>query len=355
MTGYNALTSVISAVASTAYLLSREMEPQPLYFFKSPLQDLYEKACDPYVSDEALRFSQFDTEIPSEVRDLSGDRSALKSKIEEMASQILYKQPIETQNAVFGLIYALHGYPQTSDPCWGQHNALNRHDLLLRALQRAHCLGPASHTIQVDEHWEANCVSKSCPYTLGDRENLEYGEICYINGMGCSFDNARRDARKLSDNVGLNKNFQCVYSATQGFETDIKQAILADGGVVTRAMRILVERMQNYFDREDGNFLLICHSRGSVETYQALNILPEDLRGRVIVIALAPAKLIPEHLARKVFNFGIPQDPVFGCLGGSGKKICLDTQPENPHNPHGESFKSAVAPLVRSYIEHNDC
>ena len=49
--------------------------------------------------------------------------------------------------------------------------------------------------------------------------------------------------------------------------------------------------------------LWFCHSGGATDTYNALSSLPEEIRERIIVVAIAPATVIPDQFCYKSFNY----------------------------------------------------
>lgn len=56
--------------------------------------------------------------------------------------------------------------------------------------------------------------------------------------------------------------------------------------------------------------LNICHSQGAIHTFNALAQLPEEIRKRIIVLAIAPAKIIPNALCYKSYNYASENDLV---------------------------------------------
>lgn len=60
---------------------------------------------------------------------------------------------------------------------------------------------------------------------------------------------------------------------------------------------------ETYKDKPGFKYLQICHQRGSLDLYDALESLPEEVRQRVIVLAIAPTKVIPEELCYHAYNY----------------------------------------------------
>ncbi len=62
-----------------------------------------------------------------------------------------------------------------------------------------------------------------------------------------------------------------------------------------------------------------CHSQGAIHTYNALRNCPSEVRDRVIVLAIAPAKIIPREMCYRSYNYASKKDIVhFGELVTAG-------------------------------------
>jgi isopentenyl phosphate kinase len=56
-------------------------------------------------------------------------------------------------------------------------------------------------------------------------------------------------------------------------------------------------------DQPSAKILHFCHSQGTLHTKNALLRLPKEIRDRVIVVAIAPAAVVPKKLCHESFNF----------------------------------------------------
>lgn len=57
-------------------------------------------------------------------------------------------------------------------------------------------------------------------------------------------------------------------------------------------------------------YLHICHSQGAIHTKNALKGLPEEVRNRVIVVAVAPAAIVSKALCYEAYNYASSKDLV---------------------------------------------
>ncbi len=304
---------------------------------------------------------------PSKGGDKWGENHALSNTarllnvIKTVAERKLDELSTSRKNAVFGTIYRLAGEPQTLDLQWGQHNAKCDTQRLIRALNRHQYLDVSAKEIRVYSDLEKDVEAPSCAFQL-DRAELALGQIGLHNGMYTSFTKAYNDACKLSTDCAQGHNLHCVYSATINPGWDVTSAVLGQGGIATPPVIKLLEQWQDFFEKEEnGRLLQICHSRGAVEVNNALSFLPEELKQRIIVIAVAPACLIAIDQAYKVINLVILADPTIQVAANrdlldSEHTIKLDSHSDtiNPHDMHGSSYRSKLAPMIDTYIRTND-
>jgi hypothetical protein len=283
----------------------------------------------------------------------------LRDAIKAVAETVLHVLPLEQKIPVYETIYQLAGSPVTTDSQWGANHAIEDPKRLIRALHRKNLLGIPGKQIKYFSTIEEKVQFRSCLYDL-KRPELPCGQIGFHNGIMCSFEDAKANALRISDQWAQGFNLHCTYSATAGFAKDIASALLGQGGAVNPAVLHLLEQWQDFFETHPNEHRLLqfCHSRGAIETYNALVQLPPELRQRIIVIAIAPACLIPEELAYQVKNFVIPSDPVVVFAANRQLITTSTVQPEhtdtdNPHSMFGDSFHHSVLPLVTKYIDEN--
>jgi hypothetical protein len=54
--------------------------------------------------------------------------------------------------------------------------------------------------------------------------------------------------------------------------------------------------------------LHICHSQGAIHTYNALIDCPQEIRDRLIIIEIAPAKIIPDGISYRCLRYASKHD-----------------------------------------------
>lgn len=232
---------------------------------------------------------------------------------------------------------------------------------MICALNRHQHLEIFAKEIRVFSDLEKDAATPSCAFQL-HRQELTLGQIGLHNGMYTSYTTAFNDACKLSTDCAQGHNLHCIYSATINLGWDMTSAVLGQGGIATPPVIKLLEQWQDFFEKEENSRLLqICHSRGAAEVNNALSFLPEELKQRIIVIAIAPACLIESDQAYKVVNLVILADPIVQVAANrhlldSEHTIKLNSHSDtiNPHDMHGSSYRSKIEPMIDTYIRTND-
>ncbi len=212
------------------------------------------------------------------------------------------------------------------------------------------------------ESWE-NTPAEKCRFYQVAGLPLVKGEICFINGMGISFDHAQWDADHIAEAYTQGHELHCVYGANYG-AWDWLSAVYGQKGIALPQARLLVQKWGEFFAQRpsEEKYLQICTSRGAVDVVAALRLMPETLRNRIIVISLAPAYIVEEDLCYKAFNFMVGSDhvpylaPNAHLIGAGTNVTVLPDHTDNPnaHSPHGSSYKEVIYPLVDEYIHTNN-
>ncbi len=285
----------------------------------------------------------------------------LLNSIKTVVERKLDTLPEKKQHAVFGTIYRLANRPQENDDKWGEHHAKDDTERLIRALHRNQCLDMHGWQIAYYSDLEKDVAIPSQTCHL-HRPELARGQICMINGMTCPFSHAQDNAYKLSDELAQGHNLYFTYSAAVNHTWDLASGILGQGGLPMPAVLELLEHWLDFFETDEDNYLLqLCTSRGAIEVHNALCLLPEEKRLRIIVIAIAPACLIPQEIAHKVVNLIILSDPIIHIASNRhllNASYTLALAPHrntlNPHDMFGSSYMEQLAPMIDSYIRTND-
>lgn len=111
----------------------------------------------------------------------------------------------------------------------------------------------------------------------------------------------------------------------------------------TPAEKRLTNMWNQYFMvNPDGYFLQICHSEGAIIVRNALMNYPEDLRNRIIVLAIAPAAYIDKDLCKQVNHYRSTRDfvPLFDIFGASR---CAETTTVLKPHPNAPLFDHAYS------------
>ncbi len=123
----------------------------------------------------------------------------------------------------------------------------------------------------------------------------------------------------------LNEDVCGTHSASFGRCADGFRYFVARLGMHTETTKKIRRSWKNYFKANPNGYIFwICHSRGVVDTLNALEEFPAELRGRIAILAIAPGGFIVRHLCKSVSHIvsdcdGIPR------LDPKGWYKCMDT------------------------------
>jgi hypothetical protein len=279
----------------------------------------------------------------------------LLKAIASLAKKVWGALPQDKQDSVFNTLVRI-SHPQQVQRDQIDSNAAK----LINALHRHQCLRIRGTEFSICSALEKGALTPSHVFDLG-RPEIEGRQLRFHNGMYNTLEEAREHASRISDLTG-GYNVHCTYSPTTGIPRDVVSAFLSQSGVLNPSVLYLLEEWRDFFDKDDTNNLCqICHSRGAIEVYNALDLLPENLRKRINVVALAPACLIPEGKAFRVRNLVNLLDPIAHVATGkdqisSPHTILSDLHSDtlNPHTPHGASFRDSLKSMVEAYIRTGD-
>lgn len=155
--------------------------------------------------------------------------------------------------------------------------------------------------------------STSFAYTSPGKKIPHCG-IGVINGMNTSLE-------KLESNIQYFTEFfpeislDCVYNRTHGFFVDAAEILnLNFEGVSLITSNLLLENWTLFHEENRDNpaakYLQFCHSQGSIHTVNALKRASSEIRDRLIIVAIAPAKLVPKELCYQSYNYASESDLV---------------------------------------------
>lgn len=142
---------------------------------------------------------------------------------------------------------------------------------------------------------------------------LDARRIIVVNGIG----NEQRDAQSLTlhlQKLSGGHEVRCVYSPTHTIPVDVVKAGVDLAGYtaqeVVTLQRELIQFHTENLTNPTAKCLLTPHSRGAIYTRQALEGLPYEVQQRVIVVAIAPAVIVPKEICFQSFNYASKSDPI---------------------------------------------
>lgn len=193
---------------------------------------------------------------------------------------------------------------------------------------------------------------------------LPYGlRIGFVNGIQNTFEkDSRESARHLSKLSG-GYNIRGVYGANMGFITDLASCLVGLDYADTGRISKLHETWNEHFElNPDSYYLHFCHSRGAIDTRNALLEYPEALRKKIIVVAIAPAAYIYEHTCAKVFHYRaaasrdlIPYLDYHGAEREKHNIITLESDPAaawHDHNFTSPTYANEIKFHITKYKEN---
>ncbi|NNM43192.1 MAG: hypothetical protein HKM07_02490 [Chlamydiae bacterium] len=149
---------------------------------------------------------------------------------------------------------------------------------------------------------------RSGSYQVGTKEYPNLG-IGYINGVGTEFKTGLQSAMRFSEYAGGAKiNF--IHNATHSLPIDVLECHLGYKRAPSIPVNLLIRQWKDFIFTHgpDAKFLQICHSGGAIHVKNALLGLDDASRKRIIVLALAPATIIPKELCHNSYNYVSKRD-----------------------------------------------
>jgi hypothetical protein len=140
-------------------------------------------------------------------------------------------------------------------------------------------------------------------------DNMQGG---FVNGMNTSFEEFKSHLYHLKKFVG-DMSIEGVYNHTNGFIDDLAEIWLLNyEGFAPIKADMLIDNWKRFHEKNQNNpnakYLQFTHSMGNILTRNALLNAPKEIRDRVIVIAIAPAAIIPDGLCYKSFHYASEKD-----------------------------------------------
>lgn len=225
-------------------------------------------------------------------------------------------------------------------------------------------------TIPPHTSWKAK--AQTVVFETTGKELLQ-GRIGGINGIGNLLEDAVNHANFLSNAAG-NYKVEWVYNCSHSAPVDVALAILINYKGASANRELLRENWLRFHEEHvnapDAKYMQFCHSQGAAAVKLELAALPKEIRNRIIVVALAPAAVIPKSLCFESYNYSSKRDPVpygeiaadlvfsplktFQDLKDFKELILLDPHPEAPFFDHAfnsPTFAKVIAEHIEKFIK----
>ncbi len=209
-------------------------------------------------------------------------------------------------------------------------------------------------------------AEQSSVYQVGKEEKME--NIGFINGINTSAREAREEAELLSECA--KSSVQGVLFGFNGPAEDILHVLAGQphhngtAGVMTEAEICLLKLWERFFEKHPTEkFLQVCFSGGSTAVYNALRILPEEWRTRILVLSVAPSTVIPlkldngEKLCHSVHNYVAEGDICYAIAAQreiieNEREWCQVLSPEggSVHSFTSKHFQRVMQEELRHYV-----
>lgn len=217
--------------------------------------------------------------------------------------------------------------------------------------------------------------------TLGKPQDHLF--VLGINGMNTSLENAFSHQAYLKSLASDRVAIDFIYNHSNHIGVDLLEIFTLNyHGISPYTSNLLQQAWQEFADKNrdhpERKILQPCHSQGTIHVYNALLNSSEELRNRVIVVAIAPAKVIPQRICSASFNYASKLDIVhygellrggffetqeFGTsprfetlLEDRSELILLDPDPEAKgidHNFESPTFRKYLIEHLENYLRSN--
>lgn len=211
-------------------------------------------------------------------------------------------------------------------------------------------------------------------------EGEQKGNCCiaWINGINNTLQESKESASYIHSLAG-GLTVSGIYNCTHGPVVDVLEAaFLNHQGYSPNTAELLQDEWTKFHEANRNNpnakLLQVCHSQGAIDVKNALTGSSPEIQNRVIVVAIAPAAVVPRHLCFQSYNYASENDfiykleppppppvvalsidsviiPTFGePMDHRGELILLAPHPEAEGIDH--PFKSPTyQPILRKIIE----
>ena len=190
--------------------------------------------------------------------------------------------------------------------------------------------------------------------------DLANGAMGFVNGIANTKEESMAKARYLSGYAGGAKVYG-VYNASNSVIGDLIDSGLGRIGIMTPPTQKIKDRWHDFFaiSGPEAKFLQHCHSHGATHVKNALLTSPEEVRQRIIVLAIAPAEIIPRKLCFQSYNYMSKRDfvthfDIVGKMRYRDELIVLEPHPDANFFDHdflSPTFAEPIKRHTKDYIK----
>jgi hypothetical protein len=142
-----------------------------------------------------------------------------------------------------------------------------------------------------------------------------------MNGMNTTKNRAFDHVEYLTSLLpGIDPTIDLVYNHTNGAVIDLAEIFLLNfSGVSPYSANDLIKKWSTFHEDHENDpdlkILHFCHSQGAIHTRNALAFVRKEIANRVVVVAIAPAVVVPKETCYRSYNYACKTDIVrFGEL-----------------------------------------
>lgn len=185
--------------------------------------------------------------------------------------------------------------------------------------------------------------------------DMPSGDVVFVNGVNHRPERAIKCATLLS-NLSGGYNIYVIYNPTNGLLGDLKKCFHELIHFKVSEPVYKLHQMWDYFFATAGPYerlLQFCHSEGAIQVRNALARYPENLRNRIIVVAIAPGGYIDKELCYKTYHY-ISRRDIVPHIDRKGFYRCRDRICVLTPHPEAAFFDHHfLSPTYRAAIQHH--
>ena len=218
--------------------------------------------------------------------------------------------------------------------------------------------------IGVLNDWATICAyqgkTSSGTYQVGFKD-LPKGGIGFINGIHNDRNLSEKHSSKLSQAARGFKVYG-TYNATHSLPIDVLECAAGLNRIQTPPVEFLRQQWKWFAATHDSDakFLQMCHSGGAIHVKNALLSVPRSIQQKIIVLAIAPATVVPDRLCFRSYNYASKHDfvpflDIIGNLMYGYQLHFLTPHSEAPiwdHDFGSPTFDELIQGHINDYLEN---